>query len=62
VLNRERAEQVRDSGCRIIGDPAMLERPPQPGDSEPLPEQVSLALAAAAVAGVVDAVLRREAD
>ena len=34
--------------------------PRQAGDDETLPEHVSLALAAAAVAGVVDAVLRRE--
>ena len=59
-LNRERAEQVRASGCRLVGDPATLAAPPQGGSAEPLPERVSLSLAAAAVAGVVDAVLRRE--
>jgi hypothetical protein len=59
-LNRERAEQVRASGCRVVGDPATLEEPARAGADEPLPEEVSLALAAAAVAGVVDAVRRRE--
>jgi hypothetical protein len=60
ALNRERADQVRGSGCRVVGDPAMLAAPPSSAAPEPLPEQVSLRLAAASVAGVVDAVRRRE--
>jgi hypothetical protein len=60
-LNRERAELVRSSGCRVVGDPDHLAVPPQAGDSGPAPAQVSLSLAAACVAGVVDAVGRREA-
>jgi hypothetical protein len=59
-LNHERAAQVRASGCRVVGDPATLEAPPRGGADEPLPEEVSLSLAAAAVAGVVEAVRRRE--
>lgn len=60
-LNSERAELVRTSGCRVVGDPDQLAIPPRAGDSEPAPAQVSLTLAAACVAGVVDAVGRREA-
>jgi hypothetical protein len=59
-LNRERADAVRASGCRVIGDPDTLVVPPEPGEPEPPPEHVSLALAAASVAGVVDAAGRRE--
>jgi hypothetical protein len=59
-LNRERAELVRASGCRIVGDPDHLAVPPRAGDPAPPPDQVSLSLAAACVAGVVDAVGRRE--
>jgi hypothetical protein len=59
-LNLERAEQVRASGCRVVGDPGALASRPEAGDAEPLPDQVSLSLAAACVAGVVDAVGRRE--
>jgi hypothetical protein len=60
ALNRERAERVVASGCRVVGDPSTLAAPPRPGDSEPLPEHLSLVLAAAGVAGVVDAVRRHE--
>jgi len=60
-LNRERAELVRASGCRVVGDPDRLTVPTGAGDSEPAPAQVSLSLAAACIAGVVDAVGRREA-
>jgi hypothetical protein len=59
-LNRERADAVRASGCRVVGDPDSLLAPPQPGEHEVLPDQVSVALAAASVAGVVDAAIRRE--
>ena len=60
-LNRERAALVRRSGCRVVGDTDHLATPPSAVDSEPAPTQVSLSLAAACVAGVVDAVGRREA-
>lgn len=60
-LNRERAEQVRASRCRVVGDPDQLTIPPSAGDAEPPPAQVSMSLAAACIAGVVDAVGRREA-
>ncbi len=59
-LDRERAELVRASGCRIVGDPDHLVVPPQAGDAAPPPDQVSVSLAAVCVAGVVDAVGRRE--
>jgi hypothetical protein len=59
-LNRQRADQVRASGCRVIGDPAALAAPAEVADLGPLPEDVSLTLAAVSVAGVVDAVRRRE--
>jgi len=59
-LNSERAEAVRASGCQVIGDPTHLVASPGAGEAEPPPDQVSLALAAASVAGVVDAVRRRE--
>jgi hypothetical protein len=59
-LSHERADQVRASGCHVVGDPDWLDAPPRAADAEDLPEQVSLTLAAAAVAGVVDAVLRRD--
>jgi hypothetical protein len=59
-LNRERADAVRASGCQVIGDPDSLLVPPQPGEQEVPPDHVSVALAAASVAGVVDAVVRRE--
>jgi hypothetical protein len=60
-LNRERGELVRASGCRIVGDPDQLVVPPRAGDPAPAPDRVSVSLAAACVAGVVDAVGRREA-
>ncbi len=59
-LNRERAEAVRASGCRVIGDPDSLVAPLEAGEQETPPDQVSLALAAASVAGVVDAAVRLE--
>lgn len=59
-LNRERADLVRASGCRVVGDPASLAVPLRASESDPMPESVPLSLAAASVAGVVDAVRRRE--
>jgi hypothetical protein len=59
-LNSERAEAVRASGCRVIGDPADLVAALAAGEAQPPPDHVSLTLAAASVAGVVDAARRRE--
>ena len=59
-LNRERADAMRASGCRVIGDPTTLVAPPETGEPEPPPDQISLALAAASVAGVVDAAAAAE--
>jgi hypothetical protein len=57
-LNRGRAERVRTSGCRVVGEPEALTARARVADPVPLPEQVSIAVAAAGVAGVVEAVRR----
>ncbi len=59
-LNRGRAERVRTSGCRVVGDPEALTAPARVAAPVPLPEHVSIAVAAAGVAGVVEAVRRGE--
>jgi hypothetical protein len=61
ALNVARAEHVRASGCRVIGDPAVLANPPQASEQVPPVEHISVAVAAAAVAGAVDAAGRRDA-
>jgi hypothetical protein len=59
-LSRARADQVRTCGCRVIGDPGRLAEAPTASEPGPPAETVSISIAAAAVAGVVDAARRRE--
>ena len=52
---------MRASGCRVIGDPDRLVTPPQVSEQSPPAEHIPLAVAAAAVAGAVDAAGRSDA-
>lgn len=60
VLSRARADEVRASGCRVVGDPERLAEPPKGSEQEAPADSVSMSIAAAAVAGAVDAARRRE--
>jgi hypothetical protein len=61
-LSEARVESVRASGCRVVGDPAILAY--RPDEERPAgsvaADDVPLTVAAAGVAGVVAAVLRAE--
>jgi hypothetical protein len=60
ALSAVRADQVRTSGCHVIGDPEHLAVPPPESEQGPEAESISMTVAAAAVAGAVDAARRRD--
>ena len=64
-LSRERAELVRSSGVRVLGDPDRLlveASLSATGDLPEAPGTVSVEAAAAAVSGVLTVALRRERE
>jgi len=62
-LSRERAALVRDSGVRVIGDPASLEHTAVPSDSDDLPATpttIGIEAVVAGLEGMIDVVASRE--